>query len=167
MWGVTGYKVERCQGAGCTSFAQIGTAPVGTTYSDTGLLANTTYLYRVRATGCSWQPQRLFKHGQRNNTDRTASGYQVCAGQLRHSTVDLGHSHGDLHGRARCGRSECRHRRLERHHFNRQSVTDTLGNNYALAVGPTAVSGFLSQSIYYLKNIARRCRKQHRHSYVQ
>jgi hypothetical protein len=34
------------------------------------------------------------------------------------------------------------------------SVTDSLGNNYALAVGPTAVSGFLTQSIYYLKNIA-------------
>jgi hypothetical protein len=34
------------------------------------------------------------------------------------------------------------------------SVMDTLGNNYALAVGPTAVSGYLSQSIYYLKSIA-------------
>jgi hypothetical protein len=33
------------------------------------------------------------------------------------------------------------------------SVTDSLGNTYALAVGPTAVSGFLTQSIYYLKNI--------------
>ena len=31
--GVTGYRVERCQGAGCTSFAQIAT-PAGTTYSE-------------------------------------------------------------------------------------------------------------------------------------
>ena len=34
------------------------------------------------------------------------------------------------------------------------SVTDTSGNTYALAVGPTLVSGTLSQSIYYAKNIA-------------
>ena len=34
--GVTGYLVERCQGAGCTNFAQVGT-PTGTTFSDTGL----------------------------------------------------------------------------------------------------------------------------------
>jgi chitodextrinase len=47
--GVTGYKVERCQGASCTTFAQIAT-PTATTYSDTGLAASTSYSYRVRAT---------------------------------------------------------------------------------------------------------------------
>ena len=47
--GVTGYKVERCQGTSCTTFAQIGT-PSTTTYSDTGLSASTAYRYRVRAT---------------------------------------------------------------------------------------------------------------------
>jgi chitodextrinase len=47
--GVTGYRVERCQGSGCTSFAQIGTSS-STSYTDTGLTAATTYLYRVRAT---------------------------------------------------------------------------------------------------------------------
>jgi hypothetical protein len=46
--GVTGYRVERCTGAGCTSFAEIAT-PGGTSYSDTGLSATTTYRYRVRA----------------------------------------------------------------------------------------------------------------------
>jgi fibronectin type 3 domain-containing protein len=46
--GVTGYRLERCQGAGCTNFAQIA-SPAGTTYSDTGLTAGTTYVYRVRA----------------------------------------------------------------------------------------------------------------------
>jgi len=46
--GVTGYKVERCQGTNCSNFAQIG-APTGTTYSDTGLAATTSYTYRVRA----------------------------------------------------------------------------------------------------------------------
>jgi len=34
------------------------------------------------------------------------------------------------------------------------SVVDTKGNPYALAVGPTIVSGSMSQSIYYARNIA-------------
>jgi len=47
--GVTGYLVERCQGSGCTAFAQIA-AVNGTSFSDTGLSPNTRYSYRVRAT---------------------------------------------------------------------------------------------------------------------
>jgi chitodextrinase len=47
--GVTGYRVERCTGASCTSFAQIGTAGA-TTFSDSGLTASTSYSYRARAT---------------------------------------------------------------------------------------------------------------------
>ena len=47
--GVTGYRVERCQGANCTTFTQIAT-PTGTSFSDSGLSAGTTYRYRVRAT---------------------------------------------------------------------------------------------------------------------
>ena len=45
---VSGYRVERCQGAGCTNFAQVAT-PTATAYSDTGLSPSTTYRYRVRA----------------------------------------------------------------------------------------------------------------------
>lgn len=45
---VTDYVVQRCTGAGCTSFSQIAT-PTGTTYSDTARTANTTYVYRVSA----------------------------------------------------------------------------------------------------------------------
>lgn len=47
--GVTGYRVERCQSAGCSNFAQIAT-PSGTSFDDTGLSASTSYSYRVRAT---------------------------------------------------------------------------------------------------------------------
>jgi chitodextrinase len=46
--GVTGYRVERCQGAGCTNFVQIGTSS-GPSFSSTGLLANTRYRFRVQA----------------------------------------------------------------------------------------------------------------------
>src|SRR5258706_6305551 len=46
--GVTGYRVERCRGAGCTAFAQIA-APAGAGFTDTGLDAATSYSYKVRA----------------------------------------------------------------------------------------------------------------------
>ena len=45
---VTGYRLERCTGAGCTTFAEIAT-PTGLTASDPGRTASTTYRYRVRA----------------------------------------------------------------------------------------------------------------------
>src|SRR4029077_17776392 len=47
----TGFKIERCQTAGCSNFAEI--AQVGanvTAFSNTGLTASTSYSYRVRAT---------------------------------------------------------------------------------------------------------------------
>src|SRR3989454_777031 len=46
---VTSYLVERCQTAGCTTFAQI-TSQSGTTFSNTALSAGTSYSYQVRAT---------------------------------------------------------------------------------------------------------------------
>src|SRR5205085_750110 len=48
---VSGYRIERCQGAGCSTFAQIA-APAGTatSYSDTSANPSTSYSYRVRAT---------------------------------------------------------------------------------------------------------------------
>ena len=49
----TGFTVERCRGATCTSFAQVaqvGASPTGTaSFTDTGLKGGTTYRYRVRA----------------------------------------------------------------------------------------------------------------------
>lgn len=46
--GVSGYRIERCQGSSCTGFSLIA-SPTGTSYSDTGLSAGTTYRYRVNA----------------------------------------------------------------------------------------------------------------------
>ena len=46
----TGFKIERCTGAGCSDFAQIATTGLNvTSYSNTGLSASTSYSYRVRA----------------------------------------------------------------------------------------------------------------------
>ena len=50
--GATGYTVQRCPGASCTSFAQVGTSTT-TSYSDIGLAASTTYTYRVDATNAA------------------------------------------------------------------------------------------------------------------
>lgn len=46
---VTGYQVERCQGASCTNFSLLTTV-TGTSHNDTSLAPSTTYRYRVRAT---------------------------------------------------------------------------------------------------------------------
>ncbi len=46
----TGFKIERCQGSGCSSFVQITTvAGNSTSYQNTGLSSSTSYSYRVRA----------------------------------------------------------------------------------------------------------------------
>jgi len=46
----TGFSIERCAGAGCTSFAPIAQVGAGaTSFADTGLSRRTTYRYRVRA----------------------------------------------------------------------------------------------------------------------
>ena len=47
--GVTGYRLERCQGVGCSIFTKFGTLITGTTFSDTSLLPGTSYSYIVRA----------------------------------------------------------------------------------------------------------------------
>src|SRR6266568_3042522 len=48
--GVTGYSVERCQGAACTNFALLQVvAPTPTTFDDLFLINSTSYSYRIRA----------------------------------------------------------------------------------------------------------------------
>jgi YD repeat-containing protein len=46
--GVAGYRIERCTGVSCTSYSQIAEW-TDSSYPDTGLSGNTTYVYRVRA----------------------------------------------------------------------------------------------------------------------
>jgi hypothetical protein len=46
----TGFKLERCQGTSCTNFQQLPAFGANiTSYTDTGLKANMTYRYRLRA----------------------------------------------------------------------------------------------------------------------
>jgi hypothetical protein len=46
---VTGYRIERCQGSGCSNFAEIATVGATTSYTNIGLSIFTSYSYRVRA----------------------------------------------------------------------------------------------------------------------
>jgi hypothetical protein len=46
--GVTGYRVERCAGASCSSFTQVATT-TSASFLDSVLASATTYRYRVRA----------------------------------------------------------------------------------------------------------------------
>ncbi len=46
--GVTGYRVERCTGVGCSAFTQVAT-PATNVYTDPNVGASTSYSYRVRA----------------------------------------------------------------------------------------------------------------------
>jgi hypothetical protein len=47
--GVIGYRLERCEGVGCTVFSKFGTTIVGTSFSDANLNVSTSYSYIVRA----------------------------------------------------------------------------------------------------------------------
>ncbi|UFS70323.1 fibronectin type III domain-containing protein [Geomonas sp. RF6] len=54
----TGYRIQRCAGAGCTTFAEVGTAGANvTSYTDSGLSAQTVYRYQVqpyKTAVCGW-----------------------------------------------------------------------------------------------------------------
>ncbi|HEX5483016.1 MAG TPA: fibronectin type III domain-containing protein, partial [Terriglobia bacterium] len=150
--GVTGYLVERCQGVGCANFAQIAT-PTGTTYTDSNVTVGNTYSYRVRATDAAGNLSAYS-----NVATATASSGSVSLGyvqgnsatpQSAQTTVTIPftavQTAGDLSVVAVGWNNST---------STVSSVTDTNGNAYTLAAGPTLVAGALSQAIYYAKNIA-------------
>jgi chitodextrinase len=148
--GVTGYQVERCQGAACSSFAPLA-AVTTTSYSSTGLTATTSYSYRVRATDAAGNlsaysstasattaTPALISFVQRNN---------VAPGAATRTTLALVYTaaqvSGDLNVVVVGWNDDTAHV---------LSLTDTRGNNYRLAVGPTLLPGLGQQSIYYAIN---------------
>ena len=143
---INNYLVERCQGAGCTNFAQIGTT-AGTTFSDTGL-SIASYTYRVRASDTAGQLSPY------SNLATATPGIGYSQGnyatpQSPETSVSVGFARqqaaGDLNVVV-VGWNDTT--------ASVSSVVDSSGNTYTRAVGPNVVSGTLSQSIYYAKNIA-------------
>src|SRR6202041_831869 len=149
--GVTGYRVERCQGAGCTSFAQIGTSTTPS-YSDPGLTASTSYSYRVRATDAA---------GNLSGYSPTASTFTsaVAAVAKVQSNYATPHSATTSVGIVYSAAQNAGDLSVvvvgwyPGAGVTVSSVTDSNKNNYVLAVGPTS-AGSATQSIYYAKNIA-------------
>ena len=149
--GVTGYRVERCAGAGCANFLQIGTS-TGTTYGDVDLTASSTYLYRVRATDAAGN---LGGYSNTLTTLTTAAPGAITYKQSNSAspnnsslstlsvTFSAAQTAGDFNAVAVGWGSGSAI----------SSITDSKGNSYTLAVGPTTISGG-SAAIYYAKNIA-------------
>jgi hypothetical protein len=150
--GVAAYLVERCQDTGCSAFDPIGSATV-TTFRNSTLAASTSYTYRVRATDAA---------GNLSDYSNTASATTPAASatpafvqvnsavpQSAPATVALPYLNAQTAGDLNVvvvGWNDST--------ALVTSVTDSVGNAYALAVGPAAVSGVMSQSIYYAPNIA-------------
>jgi Chitobiase/beta-hexosaminidase C-terminal domain/Fibronectin type III domain len=152
---VTQYLIERCLGAGCSTFVQVSTATTPA-YNDAGLTAASSYSYRVRAsdaagnrgpysniatavTSAATQTPPAITFVQQSYADPQTPQAKVT---VRYAGVQVA---GDLNvvivgwndSTAAVG-----------------TVTDSGGNTYRLAAGPTVIAGTASQAIYYAANIA-------------
>ena len=151
--GVTGYRLERCQGAACSAFAEIA-APSTVSFNDTGVVAATSYSYRVRAVDAAGN-----LGGYSNVASASTSGTEPSSNiafvqgnyatpQSPTSTVSVRYAaaqnSGDLNV-VIVGWSDSR--------AVVTSVTDTFGNAYAVAAPPTVLPGAVSQVVYYARNI--------------
>lgn len=154
---VTGYLIERCQGTGCSTFTQIA-APsgTGTSYGDAGLNASTSYSYRVRATDAA---------GNLGPYSPVASATTLSTPPLpvvpkfvqgNYATPQSGRSSVGVRftGAQRAGNFNVVLVGWNDTAAAINTVTDTKGNVYQKALGPTQNPGLLSQSIYYAANIA-------------
>jgi chitodextrinase len=151
--GVTSYLIERCQGLGCTTFAQVATSPT-TTFSDAGLLPSTSYDYRTRATDAAGNLSGYSNNSGTTTNQSTASPISFV--QLAYAdpqstallTVPVTFGSAQTSGNLNVvvvGWNDTT--------AAVSSVTDSVGNVYTLGVGPTAYPGYITQAIYYARNI--------------
>src|SRR6266851_1730598 len=149
---VASYLIERCQGAGCSTFAQIATSTT-TTYSDTNVSPGTTYGYRVRAADAA----NNFS-GYSNIAMATTSGAPIVPTLIQSSyatpqspvsSVSLTYTSGQWRGDLSVvvvGWNDSV--------AQVTSVVDSKHNTYVLAVATVVTDAGLSQSVYYASNIA-------------
>jgi hypothetical protein len=147
--GVTGYLVECCEGADCSNFAQVGTSTT-TSFSNTGLTSGTTYTFRVRAQDAAGNT------GDFSNTVRAMTSVvpAFVQGTFVNPSTPLNavtaaytdaQAAGDLNVVILGWRNSS---------SLVISISDTAGNSYTLAAGPTRLFRTATQSIYYARNIA-------------
>jgi chitodextrinase len=150
--GVTSYAIERCQGAGCASFAAAGTSTT-TSFSSTGLGAATSYSFRVRASDAAGNFGAYSPVASATTQAGTAATPAFVQGssqtpQVAQTTVILPYAAAQRAGDLNViivGWNDTT--------AQVTSVADSAGNSYTLAAGPVLLAGTLSQSIYYAKNI--------------
>ena len=149
--GVTGYRVERCQGAGCSTFAQVATAAT-TTLADTGLTASTSYTYRVRANDAAGNVSGASSTASATTPAATVVGLTLVqhigkdAGTTASSSLAFtsNNTAGNWIGVAiRAGQSG-----------QVFTVTDTRGNAYRKAVQLNETVDKTTLAFYYAENIA-------------
>ena len=159
---IASYLVERCSGAGCSSFVQVGSS-ASTSYSDTGLASGTSYSYRVRAqdTASNLGPYSTTVTAMTAGTAvptapgslaavAGASGPQVINTQsyiysaliTSHTTAAFDSTGGDL--LVLCASS---------HAGVTMTPSDTFGNAWISVAGPTSTStGFdLRTQVWYAR----------------
>jgi chitodextrinase len=147
--GVSNYLIERCQGASCSNFAQIATFPT-TTYNDGSLTASTSYSYRVRATDAAGNLSPYSNIASTSTFGTGAIGsvqsadLDPAAGNTVSVTYAAAQNAGDLNVVA-VGWNDST--------SSVTSITDSRGNTYLTAVGPTTSAGNATQVIYYAQNI--------------
>ena len=152
--GVTQYQIQRCQGAGCNSFAQVGTSTT-TSFPDTGLLAATSYSYQVRALDTANNPS-TFSNIATTVTQSAVPPPPVTLVQHAETSLLSGIStisqtfpaasvSGDLIiVSVKWGNQA----------LTVSSIADNKGNVYTPALGPTNWNGTLkSAQTFYAKNI--------------
>ncbi len=85
----TGFKIERCTGAECTVFEEIGTVPTDVTaYSDIiDVCENTQYNYRVKAYTAGWET--LYSNESSAITDIKAAPSNLTATRVSEMRIDL------------------------------------------------------------------------------
>jgi chitodextrinase len=151
---VTSYLIERCQGSGCSSFAQVATA-TGTTFGDSGLAAQTSYSYRVRATDAAGNLGPYSNTATATTTAQTAPSTPTFVQQSSISPQEPQNSVAVSFSAAQtAGHLNVVVVGWDDTSAHVSSVTDKAGNRYALAIGPTQIPNTASQSIYYAWNIA-------------
>jgi IPT/TIG domain-containing protein len=160
---ISSYLIERCQGAGCTNFAQIGTS-AAITFSDLALPGGTSFTYRVRAkdsannlgpysNSATAATQGLPSPTAPGNLTAVAGtlapvvvgvqGYINSTSQVTHTTAAFDSTGGDL---------------LVLFASSHAGVTftpsDSFGNVWISAAGPTSTTvGFdLRSQLWYARN---------------
>lgn len=154
--GVTGYFVQRCAGSGCTSFAQVASLSGSTiSYNDAGLAASTSYSYRVQAKDAAGNLS-AFSNTATGTTQAGVTNTNISFVQGTYSTPQSASTSVSV---TFAGAQAAGDLNVAVVGWNNSSatvskVTDSKGNTYIAAVGPTTISGVASQTIYYAKNIA-------------